>query len=181
MKFRSALVVVAALGSMIPMSARAEHCDVPIYIFSTTRVQTEVDNPTDPGTPIGRNLPSVTSSAVGCTVVRDQVLAGEDPTTHPATETNLIYPNSNRLSVRLLENGRDPALLSSATLTWAGQTFPLVMKPGLDAVTQEPADYMDSQSIEIDPASTLVPNEGVATFCLVDDECLTAVYHTVAG
>lgn len=179
MKFRFALVLVAAAGALLPpIAARAEHCDSPIYLFSTTRIQTEVDNPADPGTPIGRSVPSAASSAVGCTV-RDEA-TGEDPSLHEATDSDFIYPAANRMSVRLFENGADPSIIASATLTFAGDTYALDLQPSVD-VTGATADWLDSQSIEIDPADTLGGNEAVIEICIVDEaDCYTRTYRTIA-
>lgn len=178
MRLRHALVLVVAVGALVPGAARAEHCNNPIYVFSTTRIQTDVDDPTNPGTPVGRTVPSAVSSAIGCTVVRDTVIGGEDPLLHPLTETDIVYPGANRLSVRLLQNGRDPAIIESAVLTFAGETYALTMTPGID-VAMQPAAWLDSQSIMIDQADSFATNEAVATICLLGGECFTRTYKTV--
>lgn len=178
MKLRSVMTLLLALAAVAPMSARAEHCDVPIYIFSRTRQTTAVENPTDPGTTINPGTPWPNSAAGGCLAVRDTVLAGEDPTTHPATETDLIYPGANNMYVRWLQSN-DPATIVSATVTFAGQSYDLVFEQTVD-VTGAPADFLDSQLIDIDPANTLSGNAATATVCTIDEECFTRTYKTIA-
>lgn len=181
MRVRSLVLAVAATAMLVPANSSAEHCDIPIYVFSTTRVQTDVDDPTNPEQKIGRGLPSAVSSAVGCTVIRDTVIAEEPPAeAHAVTDSDIVYPNSNRMSVRLLDNGDDPAIVTSATLTWAGETIVLDMQGG-ESVTGEAAPWLDSQTIEIDPADTLEPNTAVAEICLSFGECFTRTYRTITS
>ncbi len=177
MKFRSVLVLAAAIGALVPSAAQAEHCATPIAIFTSIRTFPDgIDDPVRGGKIYGP--PSANSAAVGCTV-RDDVLASEEPAAHPATQTDIIYPGANRMSVRLLEHGIDPSIIVSATLTWAGETYTLDLKPTL-GITGAPSTYMNSQGFDIDPADTLAGNAAVATICLVDEEtCLTRTYKTL--
>ena len=181
MKFRSAIVLVVALGALVvPMSATATNCDSPIYIFSSKRVQTEIDDPTRPGTPVGRTVPSIASAAVGCTVVRNTVVGSEDPSLpHELYDTDFIYPGANRMSVRFLENGRDPSVVESAVLEFAGTSFVLTLTPGVDT-TGAPTQWMDSQVVIVDQWDTYFGNEATATICLVDNGgCYSRTYRTV--
>lgn len=178
MKFRYALVLVATIGALVPATARAEHCDIPVYIFSRTRVDTGIDDPTHPGRTLA-TVPSLVSSFFGCDAMRDTVVGGEDPSVHQATETDLIYPYSNRLSVRLLIDGAIPADVASASLTFAGETYALTMEPGVDLLGAATTAFMNSQMITIDPADTLSGNEATATVCMVSGDCFTRTYKTV--
>jgi len=181
MKVRSTLLLVAMAATLVPMTAGATHCSNPIYIFSTTRVQTDIDDPTNPEQKIGRGVPSAVSSVVGCTVVRDTVIAEEPPPeAHAVTDSDIVYPNSNRMSVRLLDNGNDPSIIESATLEWAGQTIDLTMAQTVD-VTGAPAAFLDSQTIVIDPNDTLAANTATATICLTGGTCYTRTYRTIVA
>lgn len=185
MKIRSLLLLAGLAAAIMPSTSQAaDQCDSPIYVFSRTRVQTDADDPTNPGTPLGRNVPGATSSAVGCTVVRDTVAPGPDG--EYLYNTDIIYPGSNRIEVRLLENGNDPSILSVATVTIGEDVVDLEMKAGTD-VTGAAAPWLDSQSIPIDPAITLGPLTVVADFCLdvfgtpedlEDDLCYSRIYNT---
>lgn len=177
MKGRHLLALGALAAALSPVAARATHCDTPIFVFSQTRVQTDIPDPTTPGGTIGRTLPSVTSSAIGCTVVRDTVVGGEDPNAHPLMDTDIIYPASNRLSVRFLEHGTDPTIIATATLTYAGTVYPLTMNPG--SAVAGAATWLDSDPLTIDPATTVVPNTAVADICLTTGECFSRTYRTV--
>lgn len=184
-----ALMMMACIAGTTALTAgpqaNAEQCDSPIYVFSTTRIQTDIDDPTTPAEdPIGRNAPSAVSSAVGCTV-RDEVNPG--PEFEYFYGTDLIYPGSNRLSVRLLNNGRDPSILSLATLTIGDDVVELEMKGGASA-TDPNAPWMDSQNILIDPSITLAPLTVTAKLCMdvngtpediSDDICFERVYNSV--
>lgn len=188
MKIRS-LALLAAIGAALAPSvsqADSPHvCDSPIYIFSRTRVQTDIDDPTTPAPDrIGRNVPGAVSSAIGCTVMRDTVQPGEG--FEYVEDTDLIYPGANRIEVRLLENGNDPSALTEATLTIGSEVIDLLpgMKPGVD-VTGAAADWLDSATIEIDPAITLANVPFTAHFCLDggegDDFCYDRTYRTAVA
>ena len=185
MKFRFALVLVAAVGALLPpMAARAEHCDSPIVLFSTTEVQTGVEDPTNPGTTISQGLPSLASSAVGCSVMNDVVTEG-DPGLHAATDTDFIYPGSNGLQVRLLDH-IDADVITSAQLTFAGTTYDLHLQLTED-VTGAESDFLDSETIAVDQADTLSGNEAYIKICVdnseeldgSDVECFERTYKTV--
>lgn len=188
MKIRS-LALLAAISAMLApsLSQADEHslCDSPIYIFSRTRVQTDVDDPTTPAPdPIGRNVPGAVSSVVGCTTIHDTVQPG--PGFEYVEDTDLIYPGSNRLEVRLLENGRDPSALTVATLTIGDEVIDLIgrMRAGVD-VAGAPSPWLDSDSIVIDPTITLGPLLVTAHLCLdagdAEDLCFDRTYRTVAS
>jgi hypothetical protein len=176
MKVRSAIVLAVAVASLVPTAASATHCDSPIYLFSQYRTEQGVPDPR--GGEI-HGPPTAVSSAIGCTVVRDTVLGAEDPTAHPATETDLIYPGTNVMTVRLLENGSDGSIVSSATLKFAGTTYNLNMQPTLD-ITGAPSTYLDSQVIPVDPNDTLAGNIGEVSICLTTGDCYERVYKTFA-
>jgi hypothetical protein len=181
MKIRSAFVLVIALGALVPLSARASHCDVPIYLFSYTNVNTGQPDPTtdDPDDTLQAPLPSLTSSAIGCTIVRDSVLAGEpDPSAHAATETDWIYPGSNELQVRWIASN-DPSAIASATLNFAGVNYNLDLQKTTD-ITGADATFLDSQVIEVDPTTTVAGNDATVTVCTTEGECFTRVYSTIA-
>lgn len=173
----------AALAAPTASQADSHHvCDQPIYIFSQTRAQTDVDNPTTPqNDPVGLSVPSVASAAIGCTVVRDTVQPGEG--FEYAEDTDLIYPGANRLFVRFLENGTDPSVLTSATLTIGETVIPLTMNPGTSSVGA--ATWMDSTSITIDPALSVSQQPFTASFCVdggeLDDICYSRTYRTVVS
>lgn len=170
MKLRSALLLVGLVAAMAPVGAQASHCANPIYIFSRTSVP---GGPYDD--PRGGKItytPTAVSSAVGCT-------AAQPESPHETTDTDLIYPGSDHLSLRLL-NHSDPNSVISATLEFAGETFELTMK-NTATITGDPATFLDSQSVAIDPADTLVAGTAVATICTVDEEaCFVRTYRTVA-
>lgn len=172
MKVRNIVAVGALLAMLVPTAGRADHCDIPIYLFSSTRIQTDVDDPANPGQKIGRGVPSAVSSAIGCTVIRDTVLGQEDPTLHDAYDTDYVYPGSNRFSVRLLSNGNDPAIIESATLLWRGETIDLAMATGRDVTGAPGAPWLDSQTIIVDSADTATPGQ---------DAVVTIVLTTAAG
>jgi hypothetical protein len=170
MKIKSMLLVAGIVAAMAPVGAQASHCANPIYVFARHSV---------PGGPYpdprGGNItyaPTAVSSAAGCTV--------QDPAIpHEATETDVIYPGADTLQVRLLRNS-DPSSVVSATLTFAGVTYDLVMK-NTTTITGANATFLDSQNIAIDPATTFAGNEAVVEICTVDeDECFTRTYRTVA-
>lgn len=188
MKIRS-LALLAAIGATLAPSvsqADSHHvCDNPIYIFSRTRVQTDLDDPTTPAPDrLGRNAPGAVSSAVGCTVMRDTVQPG--PGFEYFEDTDLIYPGSNRIEVRLLENGNDPSVLTAASLTIGDTVIDLLgrMRAGVD-VTGAAAAWLDSDTIEIDPALTVADIPFSARFCLdggeLEDVCYERTYRTVPG
>jgi len=161
LRFLLAAAVVAAILPAAP-AAHASQCAVPIYIFSLT--QTPIGDPRHPGRNL--NVPSVTSSAVGCTVIGD-------------TDTDLIYPASNILSVRFLEVNKP----LSATLTFAGKTYELKMTRGAD-VTGAPGAFYDSEDVAVDPVATSTPgNTAVAMICAdegdPDPTCYVRTYTTV--
>lgn len=172
MKTRNLILLAALVGSLAPVSAQAEHCQTPIYLFSRTRIENS-----DPA--VSQGVPSLTSSAIGCTV-SDEVPELNTEETHPATDTDLIYPGANFFEVRLLDNGNDPAAVDSATLQWVGETIELEFEAGTD-VTGAAAPWLDSQRIQIDPVDTLGRNDAVVTICLSfdPDNCLTRTYRTV--
>lgn len=170
MKLANILVIGALAAALAPTAAQADHCGTPIYLFSRTRVGT---NET------GATLPSVTSAAVGCTA-SDEAPELNDPSTHFLIDTDIIYPGANRMSVRLLDNGTDPAAVLSATLKFAGKTYELAMAAGTS--TAGAATWLDSQNIEIDPATTIGGGDAVITICMVFDpeNCFTRTFRTVA-
>lgn len=167
------LVMATAIVAMIPVGAQASHCDSPIYIFSRTSY---------PGGPYPdprggqlRFLPSAVSSVVGCTVVHD-TLKPDDP--HEATDSDIIYPGSDSLSVRLLAH-TDGSAITSATLEFAGTTYALTLTNTV-TITGGAATFLDSQNISVDPTKTLAANAAVATICVQDEGCYTRTYRTVA-
>jgi len=188
MRFRTLVLGAVLAAGLVPATGQASHCDVPIYIFSRTAYPGgPYENPVYPlpdplptpsqVPPEFEYVPSANSSAVGCLVMRDTVLGGEDEP-HELTATDVIYPGADTLSVRLLAN-TDPESVEAATLTFAGETYALAMANTLD-VLGEPATYLDSQDISIDPATTVSGGDAVATICLVgEDECYTRTYSTV--
>jgi hypothetical protein len=186
MKVRNIVAVGALLAMLVPTAGRADHCEIPIYLFSTTRIQTDVDDPTNPGGKIGRTLPSATSTAIGCTVIRDTVIGGEDPALHDIYDTNWIYPGANRLQARFFPNGfasttvPDPSIVSSAVMTFAGETYTLNLQT-TTTVLGDPAGFLDSQTFTIDPALTLAPNTAVIDICTTEGECFHQEYRTLTA
>jgi hypothetical protein len=189
MKLRALLLGTILAATLAPIAGQATNCDSPIYIFARYAYPGgPYDNPAHPlpdplPTPDQvpaqfRFVPSAVSSAVGCTVVRDTVVGGEDPLVpHEAYDTDVIYPGANVLQVRLLDY-TDPSIVESATLAFAGETYPLTMTNTLD-ITGAPATFLDSQDVVIDPADTVAGNEAVATICLAGEECFTRTYRTL--
>lgn len=180
MKLRSILLAAAALTALAPAASHAESpCESPIYVFGRHRAETGVQDPRNPNNTLA-TAPSATSSAVGCTVVHDTVQPGAG--FEYVENTDIIYPGSNRLEVRLLENGRDPSILSVATLTIGDEVVELEMIPGFDT-TGAVASWLDSKPISIDPSVTLGPLEISARFCLdggdEEDTCYDRTYRTL--
>lgn len=179
MKFRNLLMVAGIVAAMVPTFAQASHCDSPIYVFSRTSYPGgpyPLPVPNEAPTAVPRTLrylPGATSSAVGCNV--HDVLTPDDP--HEATDTDVIYPGSDTLQVRLLAHS-DPTAIVSASLTFAGTTYPLTLSNTYD-ITGAAATFLDSQNIAIDSADTLTGNTAVATVCVVDEECYSRTYRTV--
>lgn len=185
MKIRSFLLLAGLAAAIAPTAHAEDQCDSPIYIFSKTRAQTDVDDPTNPGTPVGRTAPTAVSSTVGCTI-RDDVQPG--PEAAYLYDTDVIYPGSNRLSVRLLENGTDPSLVSLATITIGDEVRNLTMRAGTS--TTGAAPWLDSADVTIDPAATVGPLSVTADICLdvfgtpedlSDDLCFTRTYNSIAS
>lgn len=171
MKLRSMLLVAGIVAAMAPVGAQASHCASPITLFSRHSY---------PGGPFPdprggelRYTPTVTSSAVGCTV-QDEALP------HEANDTDVIYPGADALGVRLLNNS-DPASVVSATLTYAGEVYELTMTNTLD-ITGAAATFLDSQRIVIDRATTLAANTAVIEICVDgEDDCFTRTYRTAVA
>lgn len=165
---------------MIPVGAQASSvCDSPIYVFSRTSYPggpypLPVPAEAPPAVPRSlRYLPGATSSAVACTA--HDVLGEEDPN---LADSDIIYPGSDTLQVRLLKHTDATAVLS-ASLTFAGVTYPLTLTNTV-SITGAAATFLDSQNISINPATTVGANNAVATICVVDEECYTRTYRTVA-
>ena len=181
MKLRSLALLGALAATCAPSMSHAEDvCDIPVSIFSRYRVaETGIEDPRNPNNTLG-TAPSATSSAIGCTVIRDTAQPGAG--FEYFYDTNLIYPGSNRIEVRLLDNGRDPSILSEATLTIGDQVHQLEMKPGTD-VSGAVAAWLDSVPIDIDPTITLGPLLITAHLCLdsgtEDDLCYDVTYRTL--
>jgi len=180
LKLRTILLAGTALMAIAPVTSHAESvCESPIYVFSRHRAETGVSDPRNPDNTLA-TAPSATSSAVGCTVVHDTVQPGAG--FEYVENTDLIYPGSNRLEVRLLNNGRDPSILSAATLTIGDEVIELEMIPGFDT-TGAVASWLDSKPIGVDPAITTGPLEVTAHFCLdggeEEDTCYDRTYRTL--
>lgn len=188
MKIRSLALLGAAAASLVPVASHADssHCEVPIYLFSTARVESGIDDPTTPESDqISRNGPGYATGALGCDDMRDTVFAN-DPAFEYLYNTDLITPGANRLSVRLLDNGTDPSIIESATMAFAGETYELDFRLGASLVQDVPVvggepDFLDSQNIMIDPTLTLEAHTATITICLniPDLDCLVRVFRTV--
>lgn len=176
MDLRRLLVAGAVLAALVPTSAQADHCDIPIYLFSSTRVQTDVEDPD--GNPVGRSASGPASSAAAC-LPWDEIKGDVGPDGHDAFDSDIIYPGSNRLSVRLFDQGSDPVVIKSATLTFTGVVYPLDLQASLD-VTGAAAPWLDSKPITIDPASSITGGDAVISICMTYDLCVTRTYRTVA-
>jgi hypothetical protein len=180
LKLRSLTLLAAIAATLAPAASHAEDvCDSPIAIFSRFRVaETGIPDPRNPDNTL-LTAPSATSSAVGCTVVRDTVQPGAG--FEYFYDTNLIYPGSNRIEVRLFENGRDPSVLSEATVKIGEDVHELEMLPGVD-VSGTVSPWLDSVPIDIDPTITLGPLLVSAHFCIdagdADDFCYDITYRT---
>lgn len=168
MKLRSMLLVAGIVAAMAPVGAQASHCASPISLFA--RHSYPGGPYPDPRGGQLRYLPTATSGAVGCT-------AQDDALPHEANDTDVIYPGANALSVRLLNNS-DPTSVETATLTYAGVVYELTMANTF-SITGEAATFLDSQTIVIDPASTLASNTAEIEIC-VEGDCFTRTYRTVA-
>jgi hypothetical protein len=182
MNLRSIALIGAATTCLAPgLSRAADPCEIPIYVFSFIRHETGIQKPAPVGGDAG-SVPSATSSAVGCVVVKDTVQPGDDAAY--LYNTDLIYPGSNVISVRLFENGRDPSAVTEATLTIGDEVVPLVMEPGTDVAGAAQA-WLDSKPIEVDPTRTAGPLTVTAHFCIeggtFDDFCYDRTYNTPAS
>lgn len=163
------LRIVIAFGlaaALLAPGARAEHCPVPIYLFSY--LSGPVDDPLDANRKLGS--PTVTSSAIGCLIIAEDI----PETPGDESDTDYIYPGSNTLVVRWLE-GELPA---SGTLAFAGEIYDLAFYAttnGLTAVT-------DSKQILIDPVDSVIGGDAVITVCREQGEqfCETRTYRTIA-
>jgi len=154
MRIRS-LIVLAILAAALPAGvSRAGHCTTSIYLFTGNHVPAAE-----------KNTQTVTSSAVGCTVI-----GGEDP------NTDYIYPGSDSWFVRWLSTKP-----SHGTLTFNGKTVDLVFSPGKLFETVDQASW-DSQWIPVDATKTIAGASTQITVCVgspEDEECDTRIYRTI--
>lgn len=64
-------------------------------------------------------------------------------------------------------------------MEFAGTTYDLTMT-NTTSVTGEPAAFLDSQNIIVDPATTLTGNTALIEICVEDEGCYTREFRTVA-
>lgn len=134
----AALVALAVVAlSLVPLGASADHCGDNIYVFSRTRVQTPAG---------GVNNPSVTSEAIGCTVLGDVDGDGHEE------ETRWIYPAANSISVRYLVDFGAGVTTLTGTVSGLGANQSITLTR--TALTGGTAFAYDSASVAIDPSQT---------------------------